>query len=162
MDRISFTKDEEIELILSRMIGEPYVCKDIIKLKNRIEEYESRMYHCEMWNLVVSEYFRGIDRTYAGYTGYTGSKGLHIRDETSYIINLATEPQYIARKDLVTGYYQLTNVSYQVRELVMSLINGNVRQKTHGIDSPKQSYDKYFGILAKLIMDAMREKYSLN
>ena len=154
----SLTTDGEIKLILSEILHEPYLCKKIVKLKNQIEEDEAREYHSGMWTLVASEYFKGADRK------QMCPHSIRMRDDTSYVLNLASNnTQYFVCKDIIRGYYNLTNISYQVRALLMTLIKEYTTDMLVGKISNEERLqwmvfdDKYYGILAKKIMDAMRE-----
>ena len=149
------SSENEICRILEQIISDPYLCKKIVNLKKEIEEFESRKYHIEMWVLVASAYFKGIDRT-------TILMNSQLTRQDSYILNMASNnTEYHVCKDITRDYYELTNVSYQVRELIISLIKEYSKDNRIGEISDKERMqwmkfdDKYYGVLAKKIMNAM-------
>ena len=100
------TKDQMIYLLLLTKIDEPQLCRNIIGLKNKKEKIETYNYHYENWEKVASKYFKCLENRYPTY---------------SYILN---GKEIIAEKDNNLVFFKETGISYQIRDLVMGLING--------------------------------------
>lgn len=147
------SSNEEIKMILSRLIDESCVCNKIIKYKMEIEEKESRDYHLRMWNLIAGAYFKGIDKS---------SK--NIKHDMSYVLNLATKnTEYKVKIDLDLEYFQYTNTSYQVKWFLLGMIkelkeNDNFSNRISFKERKEWLYfdDKYYGTLMSLLMNDMR------
>jgi len=129
---IAFRKDQEIGLLLFQKINEPEICKDIILMKNKMEEEEAYNYHYEIWERIASKYFKAID-----------SNNRHI----SYV---SDGEKYISYKDTSLDFYNETGISHQVRDIIIELINAP--------DKSWREYDDFmYGILANEIMAKIRE-----
>ena len=102
----SLTKDQIIYLLLLSKIDEPQLCRYIIGLKNRKERIEAYNYHYEQWEKIASKYFKCLENRYPTY---------------SYIFN---GYEIIAKQDNNLVFFKETGISYQIRDLVMGLING--------------------------------------
>ena len=100
------TRDQKTYLLLLTKINEPYLCRYIIYLKNEKERIDTYNYHSERWKDIVLSYFRCLETRYPTY---------------SYVFNGET---FIANIDKNLEFFNKTGLSYQIRELVMSLING--------------------------------------
>ena len=147
------SSNEEIKMILSRLIDESSVCNKIIKYKNKIEENESREYHLRMWECIAGAYFKGIDKS---------SK--NIKHDMSYVLNLATKnTEYKVKLDLDLEYFQYTNTSYQIKWFLLGMIkelkeNDNFNNRISFKERKEWLYfeDKYYGTLMSLLMNHMR------
>lgn len=102
---IALTKDQTIFLFLLSKIDEPEICRYIIGLKNKKEKIEAYNYHYENWERIALSYFQCLKNRYPTY---------------SYVLN---GDQYIARADNNLIFFYQTSISYQIRDLVMGLIN---------------------------------------
>ena len=102
----SLTKDQIIYLLLLSKIDEPQLCRYIIGLKNSKEKIEAYNYHYEQWEKIASKYFKCLENRYPTY---------------SYIFN---GHEIIAKQDNNLVFFKETGISYQIRDLVMGLING--------------------------------------
>ena len=102
---IPLTKDQSIYLILLQKISISTICQNIILLKNKIEINEAYEYHSTLWNNIASKYFQCLKKRYPTY---------------SYVLD---GDQYIARADNNLIFFYQTSISYQIRDLVMGLIN---------------------------------------
>ena len=145
---------DEIRMILSRLINELYICDKIIEYKIEIEEKENRDYHTRLWEWNAGSYFKGIDKS---------SK--NTKHNMSYVLNMATKyTEYIVNLDLDLGYFQYTNISYQVRWFLLKLIsslsedeiNFNVNISLKERKEWLYFDDKYYGTLMSLLMNDMR------
>ena len=145
---------DEIKMILSRLINELYICDKIIEYKNIIEEKENRDYHTRLWEWNAGSYFKGIDKS---------SK--NTKHDMSYVLNMATKyTEYKVNLDLDLGYFQYTNISYQVRWFLLKLIsslsedeiNFNVNISLKERKEWLYFDDKYYGTLMSLLMNDMR------
>ena len=99
------TSDQKTYLLLLTKINEPYLCRYIIHLKNEGERIDTYNYHSERWRDIVLSYFQCLKTRYPTY---------------SYVFN---GEKFIANIDKNLEFFNKTGISYQVRELVMSLIN---------------------------------------
>tara|TARA_Y100000768_G_C23939675_1_gene664459 strand:- start:411 stop:836 length:426 start_codon:yes stop_codon:yes gene_type:complete len=99
------TRDQKTYLLLLTKINEPYLCRYIIHLKNEGERIDAYNYHSERWRDIVLSYFQCLKTRYPTY---------------SYVFN---GEKFIANIDKNLEFFNKTGISYQVRELVMSLIN---------------------------------------
>ena len=145
---------DEIIMILSRLINELYICDKIIEYKIEIEEKENRDYHTRLWEWNAGSYFKGIDKS---------SK--NTKHDMSYVLNMATKyTEYKVNLDLDLGYFQYTNISYQVRWFLLKLIsslsedeiNFNVNISLKERKEWLYFDDKYYGTLMSLLMNDMR------
>lgn len=99
------TRDQKTYLLLLTKINEPYLCRYIIYLKNEGERIDTYNYHSERWRDIVLSYYQCLKTRYPTY---------------SYVFN---GEKFIANIDKNLEFFNKTGISYQVRELVMSLIN---------------------------------------
>jgi hypothetical protein len=99
------TRDQKTYLLLLTKINEPYLCRYIIHLKNEGERIDTYNYHSERWRDIVLSYYQCLKTRYPTY---------------SYVFN---GEKFIANIDKNLEFFNKTGISYQVRELVMSLIN---------------------------------------
>ena len=129
---IALKKNQGIALILFQRISEPEICKDIISMKNKMEEEETYNYHCERWETIASKYFQAIESNYR---------------HMSYILD---GEKYVSHKDKPLDFYNETGISHQVRDIIMELICAPNK-------SCRDCDDFLYGILAKEIMAKIKE-----
>ena len=133
------TKNQVIFLNLLSKIDEPEICRYIIGLKNKIEIEEAYNYHYENWENIASKYFKCLENRYPTY---------------SYILN---GEEIIAEPDNNLVFFEETGISYQVRDLVMGLINGyeddNLSEKEKNLW--RKEDDKLYKGLARMIQFKM-------
>ena len=128
---ISFTKDQEIGYILFQKINEPEICRNIIQLKNKVEQEEAYNFHYDLWENIASKYFAAAEINYR-----------HI----SYLLN---SENYTIQKDKVIDFYNETGISHQVRDIILELIRSS--------DKEWVDYDDImYSILAKEIMNQFK------
>ena len=92
-------------LYLMRLIPIEDICIQILKQKKKIEYFETYNYHVDMWEMHASKYYKCLDRKRLIY---------------SFIHN---DKEIFAERDRQMDYYNYTGISYQVRNLVLSLIS---------------------------------------
>ena len=128
---ISFTKDQEIGFILFQKINEPEICRNIIQLKNKVEQEEAYNFHYDLWENIASKYFAAAEINYR-----------HI----SYLLN---SENYTIQKDKVIDFSNETGISHQVRDIILELIRSS--------DKEWVDYDDImYSILAKEIMNQFK------
>ena len=135
------TKDQMIYLLLLTKIDEPQLCRYIIGLKNQKEKIEAYNYHYEQWEKIASKYFKCLENRYPTY---------------SYILN---GEEIIAEKDNNLVFFKETGISYQVRDLVMGLINGYENDDLSEEEKKiwREEDDKLYRGLARKIQLKMKE-----
>ena len=136
---IALTKDQTIFLFLLSKIDEPEICRYIIGLKNKKEEIEAYNYHYENWKKIALSYFQCLENRYPTY---------------SYVLN---GDQYIAEADNNLIFFYQTSISYQIRDLVMGLIN-EYREDNVSEEEKKRwrkEDDIIYGKLARRIKEKM-------
>ena len=137
----SLKKDQVIYLNLLSKIDEPEICRYIIGLKNKIEIEEAYQYHYENWENIASKYFKCLEKRYPTY---------------SYILN---GEEIIAEPDNNLVFFKETGISYQVRDLVIGLINGyegdNLSKKEKELW--RKEDDKLYEGLARMIQCKMKQ-----
>ena len=144
---VALTNNEEILMNLLSIISILPICKDIIDLKDEIERKDTLNYHVERWVTISSLYFRsfelsdGIDKT---------------RIYLSYTID---SKYYVSEPDKNLDYFHETGVSYQVRDLLLSILDMKEWEKHHWKDI-RDHDDRLYDILAKHIMTKTKDKYN--
>ena len=144
---IALTNNEEILMRLLSIIPILPICKGIIDLKDEIERKDTLNYHVERWVTISSLYFRsfelsdGIDKT---------------RRYISYTIN---DEEYISEPDTNLDYFHETGVSYQVRDLLMSILKTKEWEKHHWKEI-REDDDKLYYVLSGHIMKKTEDKYN--
>tara|TARA_Y100000996_G_scaffold275234_1_gene217030 strand:+ start:2140 stop:2577 length:438 start_codon:yes stop_codon:yes gene_type:complete len=141
----SLTMNQEIALIIFDKIPIPDLCIFIIDQKCKKEEKDTYNYHYERWETIASKYFKSFE--------YDRDKR---RIPYSYVLDSKI---YNAYRDKCLDYYYETGVSYQVRDLLMDIIN--CPNDDHSIinkdnDEWRKSDDEVYSILAKKIMDMFK------
>ena len=102
--KIGLTRNEEIKMILGRVINISDICTLIIHWMNKIEKKETLDYHNELWERIAGSYFKSIEKRYPTY---------------SYVMNSSRECKIIAFPDNILDYYLETGNSYQVRDTIL-------------------------------------------
>ena len=125
----SLNYNEYIFGILRLFINEASICKNIIKIKKEMEDYDILKYHIEQWRII-------------GLSHYIIHKS-HI-DKFSIIFN---ENDYIVKEDYDMTFFYNTGISYQIVELLHDLIN-NPNDIIYN--------DKLYALLAKEIMARLK------
>ena len=120
MMRIGLTRNEEIKMILGRVISLSEICILIIKMMNKIEKKETLDYHDELWERISGSYFKSIEKRYPTY---------------SYVMNSSRDCKIIALPDNILDYYLETGISYQVRDIILDQIKErkDCKEKIHKI-----------------------------
>jgi len=150
---IALTNDEEIIMILSRKIYIPEIVYRIIQWKHKLEDKNTLNYHIERWETISSKYFRSLEKDYHG-----------VVIPQSYSID---SKYFVSNKDKCLEFYNETGISYQVRDLLLdilqcpmgSLFTENIMDCT--LFEWRQNDDEIYSILARKIMDKMKNKNSL-
>jgi len=124
-------KDQKICLYLIQRLPVPDLCRLIIDYKNYLETQENYIYHISLWENISSRFFISCETKFPTY---------------SYILN---GEHYIANKDRNLEYYNYTQISYQVRNMILQLIKAPGKEW-------RQSDDKMYGILSKKIMEKIK------
>ena len=106
---ITLSKNKRIEYYLSHFIDEPEICKYIVDLKNKMEEKDAFEYHYERWETIAGTYYKSFE-----YNQWRE------RTPYSYVVD---SKRYIAKKDRKLDYYLETGISFQVRDLLLSVIS---------------------------------------
>ena len=148
------TLNDEIYYILLLKLGDPYLSKYIIEIKNKIEKKEAYEYHIERWETISGKYFRSQE-----LSPFTGNKNYY-----SYVLD---SKDYIFEKDRVMDFYHETGFSFQSRDLLLSVIKTKKDMEIDGdIEiyddnlSPEVKYwrkynDNIYGILSRKIYEIM-------
>ena len=147
-----------ISLYLSRLLPMDEIRYKIINDKNRLDKKEALDYHMDRWNNIADSHYRLHDTHH---------------DKISLIYN---ENDYIVLADHRTDFYDLTGISYQVVELIHSLIK--IKNETNifydddvyrcarswqvyfeaGSKGALHVADKLYSLLANLIMKEMKSR----
>ena len=102
-------KNKEIYYLLLLKIGDPYLSKYIVGLVDKIEKKEALDYHIERWETISSKYFRSQELSPS-----TGTRKYY-----SYVLD---SKDYIFEKDRIMEFYYETGISFQNRDVVLSVI----------------------------------------
>ena len=107
---------DEIILYLYKFIPIMELCVKIVNMKIKIDEEETYNYHLELYKTIHLSYLNSFD--------YSTQ-----RDRTyySYILD---DKHIICEKDRNMNFYNITGISYQVRNILLDVIN-----------SPTTNYD---------------------
>ena len=100
-------RNKEIYDLLLLKLGDPYLSKYIIEIKEKIEKKEALDYHIERWETISGKYFRSQEL-------FTGDKKYY-----SYVLD---SKDYIFEKDRIMEFYYETGISFQNRDLLLSVI----------------------------------------
>jgi len=102
---MNLTNDQQISLLLSKFIPIEPIRYKIIQIKNNKEKKEALEYHSERWETISSKYFRSLEKSSRPYSFVVDSK------------------YYISEKDRCLEFYNETGISYQVRVLLLEILN---------------------------------------
>ena len=132
-------------MYLSTFIPEISICKLILKHKKDLENIDIMDYYMNRWENIAGEHYYMHDNH---------------TNRFSYILD---DINYIVKKDMLPNFYNNTGISYQVVELVHELIKLKNEYRLHDTRYNSDTYitmlkhdDKLFSLLAKKIMDAMK------
>ena len=138
----SLKHDERIRLYLKVFIPIPEICNHIIKIKNTEEDKETYHYHLHRWNMIAGEHFLARDTH---------------TDKFSYVYNDLYSSEYIIKIDHRLEFYYLTGISYQVVELLHTLIKmKNCPYLEEDYEYTFASDDKLYSELSSRIMGHMK------
>ena len=102
--KINLSKNQEMLMILFRILPVKELCKLIITLKNKYEIYEINKYYNERLKNIYKKHYH-IHK--------------HHEKKFSYILN---STKYVIKKDYDLSFYDRTGISYQIIELIHHLI----------------------------------------
>ncbi len=127
------SKDQKIYILILQKIKDPYLTKYILSLKKKIEKNEILMYHIYQYNHII--------KPFINYKN-------NYKRNFSLIFN---EHQYHIENDIDNNFFNKTEISHQVIELIQQLIC--IKNKE------EQKYeDILYNILANEIMKYMKYK----
>lgn len=129
---ISLNTRELIHLYLKNYITDVYIRQHIIDIKYQTEQQDNIRYHNDTWQHIASAFYYAKD------------------NQQSYSLVFFSSnkpPQYIVIPDNIKDFYNITNISYQTRELLFDLIK---TYAIYGYDDMKQD-DILYSKLSKLI-----------
>lgn len=163
---ITLSNNKRIEYYLSHFIDEPEICKYIVDLKNTMEENDAYDYHYERWETHAGKYYNCIE-----YNQW------HEMVPYSYVHMSSRMNKYVVIKDRKLDYYLETGISFQVRDLLLSIISKsegcfsyrkftNIMKVRFTIDETsildkdikewRKTDDEIYSILAQKIMDTFK------
>lgn len=147
-------RNKEIYYLLILKIGDPYLSKYIVELVNKIEKKEALDYHIERWQTISGKYFRSQE-----LSPFTGSLNYY-----SYVLD---SKDYIFEKDRIMEFYNETGISFQIRDLLLSVIktkkdmeiDDDIEIHDNNLSSEVKYWRKYndniYGILSRKIKQIM-------
>lgn len=147
-------RNKEIYYLLLLKIGDPYLSKYIVELVNKIEKKEALDYHIERWQTISGKYFRSQE-----LSPFTGSLNYY-----SYVLD---SKDYIFEKDRIMEFYNETGISFQIRDLLLSVIktkkdmeiDDDIEIHDNNLSSEVKYWRKYndniYGILSRKINQIM-------
>tara|TARA_B100001123_G_C15314720_1_gene1025702 strand:+ start:2667 stop:3164 length:498 start_codon:yes stop_codon:yes gene_type:complete len=112
------TTYQENLMTLNRLINEPFICKYILKIKDKEEKEDNYQYHSELWSLLMGAYYHS--REYSPFTG--------LINHYSYVLNNDT---YIYEVDRVKDFFYLTGISFQSREILLDTLSNEYIVRNH-------------------------------
>jgi len=138
---LSLNNDENINMILSRIIPISEIRKDIILMKKKLEKEEILEYCNERWNNIIGYYFISRDTKVGKFS--------HIVDGIKYVI----------KPDHRLEFFKRTGISYQIIELLHELIL--LKSDDSIIDNIDYEYwlqhdDTLYAKMSKMIMSKMK------
>jgi hypothetical protein len=146
--------NDDIKFILSNKIHINEILDKIIYEKELLEKEEALKYHIKRWKNISSAYFYSFEYNIS-----------HEKLPYSYVLD---GKKFIANKDRKLDFYNLTGISFQVRDLLMDILNcyntyyDFFRYKNIEINDNifnctffewRKEDDKIYSILSKKIMD---------
>ena len=145
---MNLNNDQQISLLLSEFIPIDTIRYKIIQMKNKKEKKEALDYHIERWETISSKYFRSLEK---------------ISNPYSYVLD---SKYYICEKDKCLDFYNETGISYQVRSLLLEILNcssefdGMKLFSDHILNCElykwREEDDKLYCILARKINEKMK------
>ena len=145
---MNLNNDQQISLLLSEFIPIDTIRYKIIQMKNKKEKKEALDYHIERWQTISSKYFRSLEK---------------ISNPYSYVLD---SKYYICEKDKCLDFYNETGISYQVRSLLLEILNcssefdGMKLFSDHILNCElykwREEDDKLYCILARKINEKMK------
>ena len=147
---MNLNNDQQISLLLSQFIPIEPIRYKIIQMKNKKEKKEALDYHIERWETISSKYFRSLEK---------------ISNPYSYVLN---SKYYICEKDKCLDFYNETGISYQIRGLLLEILNCAFEFETVKIPPSdhilnctwyewRKEDDKIYSILSEEIMKKFKE-----
>jgi hypothetical protein len=125
----------EIYLLLREKIPIREIINQILDEKEKIERRESLEYHIERWETISSKYFHGIQ----GRIPEIFTKKYNYY---SYILDGGESYRY--EKDRYPEFYDYTGISYQCRNLLLSVItDGELDMFPSTLDEKKMHWTRY-------------------
>ena len=153
---IALTNDEEVLMNLLSILPILPICQKIIQLKNRREKEDTFNYHVERWTTLSSMYFRSFEiSNNLGISNPSPSLFEH-KTYISYTIN---DEKYVSGPDTNLDYFHETGISYQVRDLLMSILKTKDWEKQHWKEI-REGDDKLYYVLSGQIMKKTQDKYN--
>ena len=139
---ISLTNDENINMILSRVIPIQELRKDIIEKKKELEKEEILNYHIDRWIDISGSHFITRDTNVGKFS--------QILDGEKYII----------KPDHRLEFFERTGISYQIIELLHELLL--LKSDDSIIDNIDYEYwlqhdDKLYSKMSEMIMIEMKK-----
>ena len=147
---MNLNNDQQISLLLSQFIPIEPIRYKIIQMKNKKEKKEALEYHIERWETISSKYFRSLEK---------------ISNPYSYVLD---SKYYICEKDKCLDFYNETGISYQIRGLLLEILNCAFEFET--VENPPSNHilnctwyewrkedDKIYSILSEEIMKKFKE-----
>ena len=147
---MNLNNDQQISLLLSQFIPIEPIRYKIIQMKNKKEKKEALDYHIERWETISSKYFRSLEK---------------ISNPYSYVLD---SKYYICEKDKCLDFYNETSISYQIRGLLLEILN--CASEFEGYMSSSNDHilnctwyewrkedDKIYSILSEEIMKKFKE-----
>lgn len=147
---MNLNNDQQISLLLSEFIPIDTIRYKIIQMKNKKEKKEALDYHIERWETISSKYFRSLEK---------------ISNPYSYVLD---SKYYICEKDKCLDFYNETGISYQIRGLLLEILNCAFEFETVKIPASdhilnctwyewRKEDDKIYSILSEEIMKKFKE-----
>lgn len=125
----------EIYLLLREKIPIREIINQILDEKEKIERRESLEYHIERWEKISYKYFRGIQ----GRIPEIFTKKYNYY---SYVLDGGKSYRY--EKDRNSEFYDYTGISYQCRNLLLSVItDGELYMFNTILDKEKMYWTRY-------------------
>jgi len=136
--------NEEIRFIFYNIF--PIEVMDhIINIKNKVEEKETLDYHIERWEKISSLYFRSFE----SYNDI---------DKTKIFLSYTIDSKiFVAKPDKNLDFYYETGTSYQVRNMLLDILNTKEWEEHHWHDI-REHDDNLYGVLSKKIMKEIKDK----
>ncbi len=135
---ISLNSIEWIHLLLKTYIYDVYLRKKIIYMKLQIEQEENIRYHCDTWEKIASAFYYTKDNQKSYSLVYPSTNMIH----SHVFFSSNKPPQYIVVPDYIKDFYNITNISYQTRELLHDLIKNNAIYGIHDVKDDDFLYSK--------------------